>query len=49
MDKDKPTTKHFDLEEDEKLEATKIGSALPKIVDNGSGKETHDGLDMVKQ
>lgn len=41
--------KHFDQEESEKLEEKKVGMVIPKVVDRGNGKESEDGLDMVKQ
>lgn len=41
-------SKHFDNDESEKLEETKVGMIVPKVVDRGNGKESEDGLDMVK-
>ena len=42
-----------EMEKNGKLEdlkgEEKIGMATPKVVDKGHGKETEDGLDMVKQ
>lgn len=41
-------SKHFDLNESEELEEKKVGMVVPKVIDRGDGKESEDGLDMVK-